>query len=158
MRAQSCLTLWDPADCSPPGSSVHGNFQARILEWAAISSSRGSSQGSNLRLQCLLHWQVDSLPLSHLGSPSWWQIREKLNETCAWGWRDWVRVSALSHTRWTLCGSSAYLSLLFFASGDLFIESFIPRLLTKQVLWLSTDAGTGVTIKKKMDLPWKLAF
>ena len=38
-----CLTLCDPADCSPPGSSVHGILQARILEWAAISSSRGSS-------------------------------------------------------------------------------------------------------------------
>ena len=34
----------DPVDCSPPGSSVHGVFQAKILEWVAISSSRGSSQ------------------------------------------------------------------------------------------------------------------
>ena len=42
--AKLCLTLCDPMDCSPPGSSVHGNFQARILEWVAISSSRGSSQ------------------------------------------------------------------------------------------------------------------
>ena len=41
---QSCLTLCDPMDCSPPGSSVHGVFQARILEWGAISFSRGSSQ------------------------------------------------------------------------------------------------------------------
>ena len=41
--AQSCLTLCDPMDCSPPGSSVHGIFQARILEWVAISSSTGSS-------------------------------------------------------------------------------------------------------------------
>jgi len=42
--AQSCLTLCDPMDCSPPGSSVNGIFQARTLEWVAISSSRGSSQ------------------------------------------------------------------------------------------------------------------
>ena len=41
---QSCLTLYDPMDCSPPGSSVHGISQARILEWVAMSSSRGSSQ------------------------------------------------------------------------------------------------------------------
>ena len=41
---QSCLTLSDPMDCSLPGSTVHGIFQARILEWGAISSSRGSSQ------------------------------------------------------------------------------------------------------------------
>ena len=40
---QLCLTLCDPLDCSPPGSSVHGILQARILEWVAISSSRGSS-------------------------------------------------------------------------------------------------------------------
>ena len=42
--AQSCLTLWDPKDGSPLGSSVHGIFQARILERVAISFSRGSSQ------------------------------------------------------------------------------------------------------------------
>ena len=42
--AQSCPTLCDPVDCSPPGSSVHGILQARILEWVAISFSRGSSR------------------------------------------------------------------------------------------------------------------
>ena len=36
---QSCLTLCDPMDCSPPGSSVHGILQTRILEWVAISFS-----------------------------------------------------------------------------------------------------------------------
>ena len=41
--AQSCLTLYDPMDCSLPGSSVHGVLQARILEWVAIPFSRGSS-------------------------------------------------------------------------------------------------------------------
>ena len=43
---ESCLTLFDPMDCSPPGSSVHGIFQARIQERVAvaISSSRGSSR------------------------------------------------------------------------------------------------------------------
>ena len=40
---QSCPTLCDPMDCSPPGSSVHGILQARILEWVAMPSSRGSS-------------------------------------------------------------------------------------------------------------------
>ena len=38
-----CLTLYNPMDCSLPDSSVHGIFQARILEWVAISFSRGSS-------------------------------------------------------------------------------------------------------------------
>ena len=45
--SQSCLTLCDPMDCSLPGSSVHGIFQAIVLEWIAISFSRGSSQPRN---------------------------------------------------------------------------------------------------------------
>ena len=40
---QLCLTLCDPMDCSPMGSSAHGISQARILEWVAVSFSRGSS-------------------------------------------------------------------------------------------------------------------
>ena len=44
LAAQSCLPPCDPMDCSPPGSSVHGILQARILEWVAMPSSRGSSQ------------------------------------------------------------------------------------------------------------------
>ena len=51
--AQSCLTLCDPMDCRPPGSSVHGILQARILEWADISFSRGSSQARDqTQLSC----------------------------------------------------------------------------------------------------------
>ena len=41
--AQSCLTFCDPTDCSLPVSSIHGIFPARVLVWAAISFSRGSS-------------------------------------------------------------------------------------------------------------------
>ena len=41
--AQSCLTLCNLMDFSPPGCSVHGDFQARIVKWVAISSSRKSS-------------------------------------------------------------------------------------------------------------------
>ena len=66
---QSCLTLWDPMDCSPPGSSVHGIFQARILEWVAILQRTFLTQGSNLHLLCLLHWQAGSLPLVLPGKP-----------------------------------------------------------------------------------------
>ena len=43
-ESQSCLTLCHPMDFNPPGSIVHGIFQARILEWVAIPFSRGSSQ------------------------------------------------------------------------------------------------------------------
>ena len=44
LAAQLGPTLCDPMDCSPPGSSVHGILQARILEWVAISFSTGTSR------------------------------------------------------------------------------------------------------------------
>ena len=54
VHAQLCPTLWDPMDWSPPGSSVHEIFQARILEWAAISSSRESSwPRDQIRISCV---------------------------------------------------------------------------------------------------------
>ena len=56
--AQSCPTLCDPMDSSLPGSSVHGVLQARILEWVAIFSSRGSS------------WPRDRTSLSHIAEIS----------------------------------------------------------------------------------------
>ena len=53
--AQSCPTLWDPTDCSLPGSSIHGIFQARILEWVAISFSRRSSGPRDwTRISCIV--------------------------------------------------------------------------------------------------------
>ena len=70
LRTQSCLTLCDPMDYSPLGSSMHGISQARMLEWVAICSSRGSSQPriepASPKSPAL---QADSLPLHHLGSP-----------------------------------------------------------------------------------------
>ena len=55
--SQSCLTHCDPMDCSPPVSSVHGMLQARILEWVAISFSRGSSPaGYETSVSCTDRW------------------------------------------------------------------------------------------------------
>ena len=52
--AQSCPTLCDPKDCYPPGSSVHGISKGKIIQWVAISSSRGSFQPSHQTLiSCL---------------------------------------------------------------------------------------------------------
>ena len=58
--AQSCPTLWDPVDCSPPGSSVHG-----ILQAGCCVPLQGifPTQGLNPRVLCLLHWQAGSLPV-----------------------------------------------------------------------------------------------
>ena len=71
MRAQSCPTLCNPMGCSPRGSSVHGIFQTRILEWVAVSSSRGSSQSRDepMSPESPALW-ADSLLPSLLGSPS----------------------------------------------------------------------------------------
>ena len=54
--AQLCLTLCDPMHCSQPGSSVHGILQARILEWVAISFSRGNT----VTLGIMVHLYVPS--------------------------------------------------------------------------------------------------
>ena len=59
----SCVRVCDSMDCSPPGSSVHGILQARILEWGAISSSRGSFQLQNWthvsHTSCIGRWMLD---------------------------------------------------------------------------------------------------
>ena len=65
---QSCLTLCNPMDCSPPGSSVHGILQARILAWVARSSSRGSSQPRD-RIHFFSVSCIGTLPLAPPGKP-----------------------------------------------------------------------------------------
>ena len=67
VRVLSCVRLCDLLDYSPPGSSVHGIFQARILEWVVTSFSM--TQGSNPRLLCLWHCRRILYCLSHQGSP-----------------------------------------------------------------------------------------
>ena len=77
---QLCLTLCDPMDCSLPGSSIHGIFQARVLEWVAISFPRGSSrprdqtQVSCVVGRCFTIWATREVP--RVGSNScplsWW--------------------------------------------------------------------------------------
>ena len=71
---QLCLTLWDPMECSPPGSSVHGILQARILEWVAIPSFRELSpprdQTTSLLSPALANWVFFFLPLVPPAEPS----------------------------------------------------------------------------------------
>ena len=61
------MTLSDPMDCNPPSSSVHGIWNARV-GCHFLLQGIFPTQGSNLHLLCLRHWQVNSLPLSYLGS------------------------------------------------------------------------------------------
>ena len=72
---QSCPTLCDPMDCSPPSSSVHGILQARILEWVAMPSSRGSSQPRDQTrvsyISCIGRREAPpGKPLTVLGDPN----------------------------------------------------------------------------------------
>ena len=66
---QLCPTLWDPMSCSPPGSSVHGILQARILEWVAIPFSRRSSQSRDrTQVSCIVggfftNWAIREVQL-----------------------------------------------------------------------------------------------
>ena len=69
---QSCPTLCDPVDCSPPGSSVHGILQVRIPEWVAISFSRGSSRSRDWTQVSFVagrrfnHWATREAPVDPL--------------------------------------------------------------------------------------------
>ena len=68
-HAQSCRTPSDPMDCSPPGSSIHGIFQARVLEWVAIAFSIGCTWNSQIcRLFVLPQTIAFQAPLS-IGFP-----------------------------------------------------------------------------------------
>ena len=72
---QSCLTLWDPMDCSLPGSSIHGIFQARILEWGAISFSSSWESQTIKKAEC---WRLDAFEL--------------------WSWKRLLRVPWIART------------------------------------------------------------
>ena len=80
MHVQFCPALCNPMDCSSPVSSVHGIFQARILEWVAISYSRESSRPmdwtclSCIGRQILYHWTTWEAPVHHIQSPYTVQI------------------------------------------------------------------------------------
>ena len=105
---QSCPTLNKTMDCSLPGSSVHGTFQARMLKQVTMSYSKDlpnpgiepmslawifPTQGSNLCLLHFLHWQADSLPLHHLGSPQVRQYTSKKHQGGIMGVRNAAEVS-----------------------------------------------------------------
>ena len=71
--AKSCSTLCNPMDCSPPGSSVHGILQTRILRVRLPCPSLGDLPNPGIE-PVSPAWQADSLPPSHLGSPRSWSL------------------------------------------------------------------------------------
>ena len=87
LLAQSCLTLCDSMDCSPPGSSVHWIIQGRLLEWVAISPSREPSQPRNWTFACCISgrfFTVCATREAHLmcSSEKSCGLREKLPDFC----------------------------------------------------------------------------
>ena len=72
---QSCPTLCDPMDCSPPGSSLHGILQARILELVAMSTSRGSSRPRNQTCSsCIADWFFTAEPPQKTQRYLYWHL------------------------------------------------------------------------------------
>ena len=117
--AQFCPTLSDPMDCSPPGSSIHGIFQARVLEWGAIAFSMGhlgktfTPNAFSTTVMKFYHWRSlgEEQILCHLqGSPTtlhiflgdmirpWavkaWVMRNKLGSCARDGWASELKLGA----------------------------------------------------------------
>ena len=90
---QSCLTLCDAMDCSPPGSSVHGISQARIMESVAISFSRGSSRPRDkTQVSCIAGrfftiWATWSLPLVRWRCSKWTTVWQTHVLLASWPWQ-----------------------------------------------------------------------
>ena len=105
-HAQSCPILCDPMDCSPPGSTVHGIFQIRIMEWVAISSSRASSWTRDSThisyVSCigrwiLYHWATWEAPFSHI---SYYRILSRVfSAILQFSSVQFSSVQSLSHVR-----------------------------------------------------------
>ena len=108
--AQSSLTLFDPMDCSLPGSSVHGIFQAKVLEWVAISFSRGSFQPRDRTWVSYTAGRRFTMWVTREASA----VKRKITGSTPWtvitGWQCprsptlyYERI--LSHTAWSTLGS-----------------------------------------------------
>ena len=147
---QSCLTLCDPMDCSPSGSSVHGLLQARILVWFARGSSSGDpllqgifpTQGSNSGLlnykQILNHlshreWEVkgECWPLSQI-SGGWGEGAEWLNKPPSPGTSHWTS-DASGQFRQPWQGTTTHLSCrqIFILINNSTVKNIIPFILPK---------------------------
>ena len=125
MCSQSCPALCNPTDYSPPGSSVHGISQARILGRPFLLQRIFPTQGLNPCLLCLLHWQANSLSTVPLGKP--WPLPFRI---------------LLPHPQPTL--GAYFPSLIFWASR--------PRLAPKN---LACPAFSGWAVQDKLWLRTK---
>ena len=93
---QSCLTLCDPKDCSLPGSSVHGIFQARVLEWGAIAFSMRFmspsciSSLSSWFCKETVKWKSTSRLEDNWSIPEKSLVKSNLLSILRWNWKEWL--------------------------------------------------------------------
>ena len=108
--AQSCPTLSDPMDCSPRGSSVHGIFQATVLEWGATAFSRVLIDHQNKKMFPQLwrkyrahfdhfSWEANLPNSRHVQKERYWEPRSHCFSNDLW----WFPHLHSSHPSWTLC-------------------------------------------------------
>ena len=147
-------------DCSPPGSSIHGIFQARILEWVAISFFRRSSQSrSNWRLLHILHWQAGHVLLAPPGKPTvnhaavfepswrWWR---GIQESQRGEWEDWTY--SLNRPCWGQCDSGLKQGKI--RQENRWKATTLPKWDHDKVLAFSSGSRNGVKGKFQRHQGW----
>ena len=123
--AQSGPTLWDPMDCKPPASSVHGILQARILGWVAICSSRGSSRpwdGTHIScVSCTAGRFFTAVPPGKPRVPSLSDVyswNDTANGCLPW----WMESSLMTEPRGCICSIFSLLCWVKHSALQIFVE------------------------------------
>ena len=172
---QLCPTPCDRLDCSLLGSSVHRIFQARILEWVAMPSSRASSQPRDWTpVSCLLYWQVGSLPPRPPGKPwlqdmqvlkgnwsvnsSFWKKGTSFEITFQVLWKSLKLVACYSGNNWKiimfLCLPTPTLN---FIRGGKNIDGTGQKMNTGANKWEKGDFVINLSMNvQRSEIEWKL--
>ena len=103
--AQSCPTLSDPMDCSPPGSSIHGIFQARVLEWGAIAFANIQNKDALIWHSQPVNWEWDLKMLGPEESCSVGEVADKsfLEAVVTVALAGWSLVKGICHISSGVC-------------------------------------------------------
>ena len=141
--AQSCPILWDPRNCSLPGSSLHGILQARVLEWVAISFSRGSSWSRDRTwVSCILGrrfnlWATREARMCVCMCVNWLQSCPTLHDPMGYSLPG-SSVHGIFQTRileWVAMASSRGSSRLRDGTCVFFISCLVRQVVTMSATW-----------------------
>ena len=155
--AQSCLTLCDPMDCSPPGSSVHGILQARTLGWIAMPSSWGSSQPREWTQVSCIAGRFITIWVTR-EAHNCWNWRESVSSNSCLGMLSLFNCIQLSVTLWTtdprvLCPWNSPGKNTGEGSHSL-LQGNLPHPGTEPISWVSCMAGKFLTHWASWEAPW----